>query len=73
MTKLRETLTYHFHNIFIRFGTKLYRQVVDIPMGTYRAPLIADLVSFCYKRDIMSSLSDYNEVKIIQAFNSRAR
>ena len=42
-------------------------------MGTYCAPLIADSVSFCYKRDIMSSLSDDKEAKIIQAFNSRAR
>ena len=30
-------------NIFIRFGTELYRQVVRIPMGTNCAPLVADL------------------------------
>ena len=29
--------------IFIRFGTKLYRQSFGIPMGTNCAPVIADL------------------------------
>ena len=29
--------------IYIRFGTKLYRQIVGIPMGTNCAPLVADL------------------------------
>ena len=28
-------------NIYIRFGTKLYRQIVGIPMGTNCAPLVA--------------------------------
>ena len=30
-------------NIFIQFGTKLYKQVVGIPIGSSCAPLIADL------------------------------
>ena len=37
-----EALIYILDNIYIRFGTKLYRQIVDIPMGTYCAPLVAD-------------------------------
>ena len=47
-------------NIFIRFGLKLYRQNVGIPMGTNCAPLVADLFLFCYERDFMLSLSDNN-------------
>ena len=43
---------------FIRFGTKLYRQVVGIPIGTNCAPLVADLFLFCYERYFMMSLSD---------------
>ena len=39
-------LTFLLDNIFIRFGTKLYRQVVGIPMGTNSAPLVADLFLF---------------------------
>ena len=45
-------------NIYIRFGTKLYRQIVGILMGTNCAPLVADLFLFCYERDFMTSLSD---------------
>ena len=32
---------------FFKFGTKLYRRIVSIPMGTTCAPLIADLCLFC--------------------------
>ena len=35
----------------MRFGSKLYRQIVGIPMGTNCAPLVADLFLFCYERD----------------------
>ena len=45
-----DALTFLLDNIFIRFGTKLYRQVVRIPMGTNRAPLVADLLLFCYDK-----------------------
>ena len=35
--------TFLLDNIYIRFGSKLYRQIVGIPMGTNCAPLVADL------------------------------
>ena len=66
-------LHYHLDNIFIRFGSKLYRQIVIIPMGTYCAPLVAILFLFCYERDFMLSLSDNNQADIIEAFNSTSR
>ena len=56
-----DALHYLLDNIFIRFGSKLYSQIVGIPMGTYCAPLIADLVLFCYKRDFMLPLSDNDQ------------
>ena len=69
-----DALTFLLDNIFIRFGTKLYRQVVGIPMGTYCAPLVADLFMFCYERDFMMSLSDDNkQADIIDAFNPTSR
>ena len=37
---------YRLDNIFIRYGTKLYRQTIGIPMGTNCAPLVADLFLF---------------------------
>ena len=42
-----DALTVLLDNIFIRFGTKLYRQVIGIPMGTNCAPLVADLFLLC--------------------------
>ena len=39
-------------------------------MGTNCAPLVADLIMFCYERDFMLSLSDNNQTDIIEAFNS---
>ena len=60
-----DTLTFLLDNIFIRFGTKLYRQVVGIPMGTNCAPLVADLFLFCYERDFMISLSDDKQTDVI--------
>ena len=41
--KVCETLTFLLGNIYIRFGSKLYKQIVGIPMGTSCAPLVADL------------------------------
>ena len=63
-----EALIYLLDNIYIRFGTKLYRQIVEIPMGTNGAPLVADLFLFCYETDFMTSLSDVKQAEIIKAF-----
>ena len=60
-------------SIFIRFGTKRYRQTIGIPMGTNCAPLVADLFLFCYEKDFMKSLSSENQADIIEAFNSTSR
>ena len=68
-----DALTFLLDNIFIRFGTKLYRQVVGIPMGTNCAPLVAEFFLFCYERDIMMSLSDDNQAGDIDAFNTTTR
>ena len=68
-----EALTFLLDNIYIRFGSKLYRQIVGIPMGTNCAPLVADLFLFCYERDFMLSLSEDNQSGVIEAFNSTFR
>ena len=60
-------------NIYIRFGTKLYRQIVGIPMGTNCAPLVADLFLFCYERDFMKNLYSDNQADVIKAFNLTSR
>ena len=63
-----DALSYLLDNIYIRFGTKLYRQIVGIPMGTNCAPLVADLFLYCYERDFMDSLNHDNQADVIEAF-----
>ena len=61
--KVTDALIYLLDNIYIRFGSKLYRQNVGIPMGTNCAPLVADLLLFCYEK----------RYDLIDAFNSTSR
>ena len=68
-----DALSYLLDNIYIRFGTMLYRQIVGIPMGTNCAPLVADLFLYCYERDFMDSLNHDNQADVIEAFNSTSR
>ena len=67
-----DALHYLLDNIFIRCGSKLYRQIVGIPIGTNCAPLVANLFLFYYER-FMLSLSDNKQADIIEAFNSTSR
>ena len=68
-----EALTFLLDNIYIRFNSKLYRQIIGIPIGTNCAPLVADVLLFCYERDFMLSLSEDNQSGVIEAFNSTSR
>ena len=71
--KVTDALVYLLDNIYIRFGSKLYRQNVGIPMGTNCAPLVADPFLFCYERDFMKSLTKEKQYDMIDAFNSTSR
>ena len=71
--KVCEALVYLLDNIFIRFGTKIYRQIIGIPMGTNCPPLVADLFLCCYEGDFMKSLSLESQADIIEAFKSTSR
>ena len=42
-------------------------------MGTFCAPLVADLFLFCYERDFMMSLSDDNQADVNDSFNTTLR
>ena len=68
-----EVLTFLLDNNCVRFGTKLFRQIVGIPIGTNWAPLVADLFLFCYERDFMMSLSKEKQSEVIEAFSSTSR
>ena len=68
-----EALTFLLDNIYIRYGSKLYRQIVGIPMRTNCTPLVADLNLFCYEKDFLLSLSEDNQSGVIEAFSSTSR
>ena len=42
-------------------------------MGTNCAPLVADLILFCYERDFMMPLSDDKQADVIDALNITSR
>ena len=71
--KVTEALVYLLDNIYIRFGFKLYKQNVGIPMGTNCGPLVADQFLFCCERDFMKSLTEEKRYNMIDAFNSTSR
>ena len=72
LVKMYDALTFLLENILFDLAP-LYRQVVEIPMGTNCAPLVADLFLFCYERDFMMSLSDYKQADAIDVFNTTSR
>ena len=53
-------------NIFIRFGSNLYRQIVGIPMDSNCPPFVAGLFAFCNERDFKLPLSDTYQAVIIE-------
>ena len=73
VSKVCDALVYLSDNIFIRFGTKLYSQIIGIQMQTNCTPLVEDLFLSWYDRDFMKSLSRENQSDIIEAFNSISR
>ena len=54
--KVCYTIHFPLDNIFIRFGYKLFRQIVGVSMETNCPPLVVDLFLFCYERDFILSL-----------------
>ena len=70
---MREALTFLLDNIYRRFDSKLFRQIVVILMGTNCAPLVADLFLFCYERGFMMSLSEEKQSGDTEAFSSTSR
>ena len=71
--KVCDALHYLLDNIFIIFGSKVYDNIVGIPMGTNCVPLVAGLLLFCYEREFMLSLSDNMQADVVEAFNSTSR
>ena len=66
-----EALLYLLDNIYIRFGTKLYRQIVSIPMGTNCAPLVVICFYFAMKEISWRLFLTLNKLKLLKHLNLR--
>ena len=71
--KVCEALTLLLDNIHIRFASKLYRQIVGIPMGTNCDPLVADLFRSVMKETSCCPFQKINQSDVIETFNSTSR
>ena len=57
-------------NIYVRFGSFVFRQVIGIPMGTNSAPLLADLFLHTFEYDFMVKTMKQDITKAIQFSNT---
>ena len=57
-------------DIYVRFGSSVFRQVIGIPMGTNSAPLLADLVLHTFEYDFMVKIMKQDITKAIQFSNT---
>ena len=55
--------------MFIRIGSKWYRHIEVIPMGSNCFPFVADLFLFCYERDFMLSFSNNNQADVVESLD----
>ncbi len=60
-------------NIFVKFGDKVFRQVIGIPMGTDCAPFLANLFLYSYEYQWINKQRIKNNQKAIQRFKSCSR
>ena len=56
-------------NIFVQFGRCLFRQVIGIPMGTYCAPLLADLFLYSYENEFLDNMIRSGHMRLARLFN----
>ena len=57
-------------NIYVRFGSSVFRQVIGISMGTNSAPLLADLFFHTFEYDFMVKTMKQDITKAIQFSNT---
>ena len=57
-------------NIYVRFGSSVFRQVIGIPMGTNSAPLLADLFLHTFEYDFKVKTMKQDITKAIQFSNT---
>ena len=57
---IKSVLEYVIDNAFFQVGSKVFRQVIGIPMGSDPAPFIANLFLYIYENRFMTNLKKTN-------------
>ena len=57
-------------NIYARFGSSFFRQVIGIPIGTNSAPLLADVFLYTFEYNVMVKTMKRDITKAIQFSNT---
>jgi hypothetical protein len=60
-------------NIYVIFGLQVFQLSVGIHMGTYCAPLLADLFLYSYEAEFLQKLLQDNNKKVAVSFNHAFR
>ena len=58
--QIREALTYLINNCYFTVGSKLFKQIIGIPMGSDPAPFFANLFLFHYEAEWIKSMKNTN-------------
>ena len=72
ITDLMETLEFILANIFVKFGDKLFKQVIGIPIGLDSGQDIANLLLFSYESEYVEKISKSN-MTLARKFNLCSR
>ena len=56
-------------NIFVQFGGGLFRQMIEIPMGTNCASLLADLFLYSYENEFLDNMIRSGHWRLARSFN----
>ena len=62
-------LEFQVDNIFVVFAGKVFQQIIGIPMGTNRAPLLADIFLYLYEAEFIQSLLSAGRKRLASQFN----
>jgi hypothetical protein len=71
--KLLKMIEFVVDNAYFRFGSRVYQQVVGIPMGTDCGPFIANLTLFSYEFKYVSILMKSGKKDIAKSLNNTFR
>ena len=64
-----KTIEFLIDNIFVQFGGRLFRQVIELPIGTNCAPLLADLFLYSYENEFLHNMIKSGHRRLARSFN----